>query len=139
MRHARLAAATLAACAALTGAAQAGGLCDPNYRIECRPVAGAYVPQAYGTAIVAIPRESFRPVVTGDPFIGGSGYVKKVPTFPLAVVGPDALRPVPYVWGWTTNPGELPQDPPPEYVRVQVPVQGYRPSAHYVPVTPGLK
>ena len=139
MRHATLAAAALAACAALTGAAQAGGLCDPRYRIECVPAAGLHAPQGYRTAVIAVPRETFRPVVTGDPFVGGSGYVKKVPAFPLAVAGPNALQPVPYVWGHVTRPRALPQDPPPQYLSVRVPVTGHYPAARYAPVAPGLK
>ena len=126
MRYALLAAAMIAA-----GPAASGGLCDPRYTIECVPVAAApVVRHATGYVYAAIPKESHRPVVTGDPFIGGSGYVKDVPAYPLAVQAPHALRPVPYVWGHVTNPAGLPQDPAPHYVKVRVKKTHYVRRAH---------
>lgn len=135
MRRHTLAAALLCAAAP----AFADGHCDPRYRIECVPM-GAQVAHApvhvggfdkgaayrghkvvrHGYEYVAIPQSSHRPVVTGDPFIGGSGYVRDVPAYPLAVQAPHALRPVPYAYGYVTNPAALPQDPAPAYVKVRV-------------------
>lgn len=129
----------------------ADGHCDPRYRIECVPM-GTHVAQAPvhvggfdkgatyrahraprpGYAYVAIPQSSHRPVVTGDPFIGGSGYVRDVPAYPLAVQAPHALRPVPYAYGYVTNPAALPQDPPPAYVKVRVPRRHAAPQGYVV-------